>query len=146
MSSTRSTRIWIPLLAATIAGCAPSPTEPSHYAPFSQTDLQTGTGAAAAAGNRLTTHYTLWLFDDEAADNKGVLIESSEGLEPLEFVLGVGAVIEGWDQGLVGMQTGGVRRLIVPPSLGYGRARNGVIPPSATLLFEIELMEVDDTP
>ena len=125
-----------------IAGCGEAPTAPSHFAPFSQTDLRLGTGEAAVAQNTLAVHYTLWLYDASSAVSKGVQIESSAGQTPFTFVLGGGSVIEGWTQGLVGMRVGGLRRLVIPPSLGYGQNRNGIIPPNATLLFEIELMSV----
>ena len=129
-------------LSAVVATCGASPTEPSHFAPFARTDLRAGTGPAAAAGHTLRVHYTLWLYGASAPDNKGVRVESSDGQTPFSFVLGAGDVIDGWNEGLTGMRVGGLRRLVVPPSLGYGTSRNGVIPPNATLLFEIELVEV----
>jgi FKBP-type peptidyl-prolyl cis-trans isomerase FkpA len=129
-------------LAVTIAACTDSPTGPSNFAPFSQTDLQVGTGGDAVTGRILTVHYTGWFYNDTATDKKGPQFETSAGQEPFSFTLGVGQVIAGWDQGAVGMRIGGIRRLIIPPSLAYGAVRNGPIPPNATLVFELQLLDV----
>lgn len=129
-------------ICAATAGCGDAPTAPPNYAPFTQTDLRVGTGAEAANGDTLTVNYTGWLFDEEAPAQKGPQFDSSAGREPLSFVLGAGQVIAGWDQGLAGMKVGGIRRLIVPPSLAYGGVRNRTIPPNSTLVFEVELIEV----
>jgi len=102
-----------------------------------------GTGADAVTGKSLTVNYTGWLYNTNRTDNKGAIFDTSVGADPFTFLLGVGGVIQGWDQGLTGMRVGGVRRLVIPPSLAYGAARNGVIPPNATLLFEVELLEVE---
>lgn len=126
-----------------IAGCGDSPTAPPNYAPFTQTDLRVGAGAEAQNGATLAVHYTGWLFDEEAPAQKGPQFDSSAGRDPLSFVLGAGQVIAGWDQGLAGMKVGGLRRLIVPPSLAYGGVRNRSIPPNSTLVFEVELVEVE---
>ena len=100
-------------------------------------DLAEGTGAAAAAGQRVVVHYTGWLSDGRKFDS------SRDRSEPFEFALGKGHVIRGWDEGVAGMRTGGTRRLTIPPQLGYGpRGAGGVIPPNATLVFEVELLEV----
>ena len=128
--------------AATAAGCGDSPTTPSSSAPFSQTDVRAGTGADAASGKVLTVHYTGWLYDASKTDGKGLQFETSVGGSPFMFSLGFGQVIPGWDQGLPGMKVGGLRRLVIPPSLAYGAVRNGPIPPNASLVFEIELIEV----
>ena len=111
---------------------------------FSHADLVIGTGAVAAAGNTLTVNYKGWLYDASRADQKGALFDSSyeANRTPFTFALGVGSVIAGWDQGLVGMQEGGVRRLVVPPSLGYGTSRHGPIPPGATLIFDCVAVDV----
>jgi FKBP-type peptidyl-prolyl cis-trans isomerase FkpA len=130
------------IVAAALAGCGDSPTEPSSSAPFSQTDVRSGTGTDAVAGKNVTVHYTGWLYDPSRADNKGVQFETSVGGSPFSFSLGFGQVISGWDQGVPGMKVGGLRRLVIPPSLAYGAVRNGPIPPNATLIFEIELVEV----
>lgn len=131
------------VLVAAGTACDKAPTAPSHYAPFSQTDLRVGTGNAAVAGNVLTVHYTGWFYDESKTDKKGVIFNTSQGVDPFVFTLGLGAVIEGWDQGVVGMRVGGLRRLVVPPSLAYGQTRRGLIPPNATLVFEIELLSME---
>jgi FKBP-type peptidyl-prolyl cis-trans isomerase FkpA len=125
-----------------VAGCTDSPTAPSAYAPFSRTDLRLGTGNPAAVGSVLTVHYSGWLYDPAQPEQKGVQFDSSAGRDPFSFTLGAGQVIAGWDQGLVGMNVGGLRRLVIPPSLAYGGTRTGIIPPFATLVFEVELLEV----
>lgn len=130
------------VLAAGAGGCNSSPTSPSQSAPFSRTDVLLGTGAEAAAGNALTVNYTGWLYDPSKADAKGLQFDSSVGREAFTFTLGIGGVIAGWDQGLPGMKVGGVRRLVIPSSLGYGGYRTGPIPPFATLVFDIELIAV----
>src|SRR5687768_4423192 len=126
--------------ALTGAACSDSPSSPSNSAPFSQTDIRVGSGATAAAGRTLTVHYTGWLYEASRPDQKGVPFDSSLGTEGLTFTLGAGRVIAGWDQGVAGMREGGIRRLVIPPSLGYGASRNGPIPPNSTLVFEIELL------
>jgi FKBP-type peptidyl-prolyl cis-trans isomerase FkpA len=129
-------------LSALVSGCSESPTAPSNYAPFSQTDLRLGAGEAAVTGNVLTVAYTGWLYDASQISEKGATFDSSVGRDPFTFTLGAGSVIAGWDQGLVGMKVGGLRRLVIPPSLAYGQGRVGPIPPNTTLLFEVELLEV----
>jgi len=130
------------VLSAAAAGCNDSPTTPSNYAPYSQTDLRVGTGADAVNGRLLTVHYTGWFYNAAQPDRKGPQFESSVGATPFSFTLGAGQVISGWDRGAAGMKVGGVRRLIIPPSLAYGASRNGPIPPNATLVFELELLAV----
>src|SRR5262249_55000686 len=106
-------------------------------------DLQEGNGAAAASGQQIEVFYTLWLFDPRVPDHKGRKVDSTDqhGGVPFSFRLGAGQVIKGWDQGVEGMKVGGKRRLVIPPALGYGaHGAGGVIPPGATLLFEIELL------
>lgn len=98
-------------------------------------DLVVGTGPAAVAGNTVSVHYNLWLPD-------GTLLESSHDRQPLQFMLGVGLVIRGWDEGLVGMQVGGRRKLVVRPSLAYGRKGKGNIPPMTTLVFDVEMVQI----
>ena len=129
-------------LAAAVAGCSDPPTGPSPNAPFSQTDLAVGTGTAVSAGNEIRVNYTGWLYDASKTDAKGLQFDSSAGREAFIFLLGAGDVITGWDVGIVGMQAGGVRRLVIPPSLAYGASRNGPIPPFATLVFDIELVAI----
>jgi len=128
-------------LIALSLGCSSSPTGPSNDAPFSQTDLRVGTGAVAAAGQTLTVNYTGWFYDASKPDQKGVSFDSTVGKSPFTFTLGAQQVIKGWDQGLPGMQVGGLRRLVIPPSLAYGSTRSGSIPANSTLLFEIELLD-----
>jgi FKBP-type peptidyl-prolyl cis-trans isomerase FkpA len=128
------------------AGCVDAPAAPTQYAPFSQTDVRVGTGATAVEREILTVLYTGWLYDASARDTKGPVFDASAPGSPLSFVLGQGDVIAGWDQGLVGMRVGGVRRLIIPPSLGYGETRQGIVPPNATLVFDVELLSVGTPP
>lgn len=127
--------------SAGAGGCSDTPTAPSGTAPFSQTDLQAGTGAQVVTGSFVTVHYTGWLFDSARPEQKGAQFDSSAGRDPFSLFVGGGQVIAGWDQGLVGMRVGGLRRLVIPPALGYGSVRNGPIPPNSTLVFEIELLD-----
>jgi FKBP-type peptidyl-prolyl cis-trans isomerase len=108
------------------------------------TDVKTGTGPAITAGQTAVVHYTGWLYSPTAKDHKGKKFDSSRDRnDPFSFHVGDGEVIGGWDQGVVGMQAGGHRQLVIPPSLGYGaRGAGGVIPPNATLLFDIELLKI----
>ncbi len=134
------------LLGLFVSGCgsSSSPTAPTvPLVPFSQVDLRPGTGAEAIAGKRVTVNYTGWLYDAAQGDQKGRQFDTSVGKEPFMFVLGSGQVIRGWEQGLVGMRVGGLRRLVIPPSLAYGSAgAAGVIPPNATLVFDVEMLDV----
>ena len=109
-----------------------------------KTDVRQGTGAEAVSGKAVVVHYTGWLYDPAAADGKGAKFDSSlDRKVPFGFFLGAGRVIKGWDEGVVGMKVGGQRTLIIPPQMGYGeRGAGGVIPPNATLLFDVELLEV----
>jgi FKBP-type peptidyl-prolyl cis-trans isomerase FkpA len=117
----------------------PSPTAPSVNVPYSQTDLRVGTGAEATAGRRATVNYTGWLYATGAADNKGQQFDSNA----LAFTVGNREVIAGFDQGVTGMRVGGLRRIVIPPALGYGaQGRPPTIPPNATLVFEVELTNV----
>ena len=104
-------------------------------------DTVTGTGAAAEAGQQVRVHYTGWLYNNGV---KGAKFDSSKDRgDPFAFGLGAGMVIKGWDEGVQGMQVGGTRVLRIPPELGYGaRGAGGVIPPDATLVFEVELLAV----
>jgi FKBP-type peptidyl-prolyl cis-trans isomerase FkpA len=104
-------------------------------------DTVVGTGALAQAGQHVTVHYTGWLYENGTAGRK--FDSSKDRRDPFRFDLGAGMVIRGWDEGVQGMQVGGTRRLVIPPQLGYGsRGAGGVIPPNATLLFEVELLGV----
>lgn len=108
-------------------------------------DTKVGDGEEAQEGQHVTVHYTGWLFDKNAADNKGTKFDSSRDRdEPFDFPLGMGQVIQGWDMGVQGMKVGGQRTLVIPPEMGYGRrGAGGVIPPNATLVFEVELLAVE---
>ena len=130
--------------ALLVTGCYGSPASPAANAPFSQSDLRVGAGISAEANKILVVHYTGWLYAADKPEQKGLVFDSSVGADPLEFTLGTGAVIQGWDQGLVGMKGGGLRRLVIPPSLGYGSIRQGPIPPNTSLVFEVELIEVKE--
>ena len=131
---------WLPLAAA---GCGDSPSSPSDYAPYSQIDLVFGDGASAETGKVLTVYYTGWFYDSTTADKKGVQLTSSAYAGPAIFTAGANSVIEGWERGVLGMKVGGIRRLIIPPSLAYGPNRFNAIPPNATLVFDIELLKVE---
>lgn len=128
-------------LAIVVAGCGDSPTAPGPT--FTQTDLRVGTGTQAQIGYDLTVFYTGWIYDDSRPDDKGLRFETNVGGTPFPFRLGVGQVIQGWDAGLVGVQPGGIRRLVIPPELAYGGVRNGPIPPHSTLVFEVEVTAVE---
>ncbi len=106
--------------------------------------LKQGEGRAAAAGEVATVHYTGWLFDDTKTDNRGEKFDSSvDRGQPFGFPLGAGRVIQGWDKGVEGMLIGEKRELTIAPDMGYGNAgAGGVIPPGATLVFEVELLEL----
>jgi FKBP-type peptidyl-prolyl cis-trans isomerase FkpA len=107
-------------------------------------DTVIGEGAEAVAGQPVTVHYTGWLHDPDAPDARGRKFDSSKDRRsPFEFHLGAGMVIKGWDEGVQGMKVGGTRVLVIPAALGYGaRGAGGVIPPNATLVFEVELLGV----
>ena len=104
-------------------------------------DTVEGTGATAVTGNFVSVHYTGWLYSNGVAGSK--FDSSKDRGQPFKFPLGGGQVIRGWDEGVVGMKIGGTRRLVIPADLGYGaRGAGGVIPPNATLLFEVDLLGV----
>lgn len=107
-------------------------------------DTTPGSGDTAQAGQRVRVHYTGWLYDPTATNSRGKKFDSSRDRgAPFRFNLGAGEVIRGWDEGVAGMQVGGQRLLTIPPELGYGaRGAGGVIPPNATLVFDVELVAV----
>ena len=117
---------------------------PAEKQSFTVTDIKVGEGAKAEAGQTVAVHYTGWLYDTKAADNRGTQFDSSvDRGQPFEFPLGAGRVIKGWDEGVAGMQVGGKRTLIIPAEMGYGaRGAGKLIPPNATLLFDVELLEI----
>jgi FKBP-type peptidyl-prolyl cis-trans isomerase FkpA len=138
-------------LAAQTPSAAASPITPAaptqigaKVTELQKTDTKQGTGAEAVAGKAVIVHYTGWLYDAAAADRKGAKFDSSlDRKVPFGFILGAGRVIKGWDEGVAGMKVGGQRTLVIPPHLGYGeRGAGGAIPPNATLLFDVELLEV----
>jgi len=147
-----ATRAWsgvaVILACAMLAGCArpplPAVAPANQVAALEVTDLVVGQGAEASPGSRVTVHYTGWLYDHARPDKKGAEFDSSrKGGQPFRFALGQRQVIAGWDQGVTGMKVGGQRRLLVPSALAYGdRGAGGVIPPGATLVFDIELLGV----
>jgi FKBP-type peptidyl-prolyl cis-trans isomerase FkpA len=116
----------------------------SHHA-FEVTDLAPGAGPPIAAGQTAGVAYMGWIFDPGAPDLKGRLFDSSQaGGAPLKFNLGAAQVIKGWDEGVLGMKVHGRRRLIIPPELAYGdRGAGAVIPPGATLIFDVELVSIE---
>jgi len=121
---------------------ASTPTKPSAPAGMQDVteleieDLTVGTGAEAVTGKQVTVHYTGWLVDGTEFDS------SFNSGQPFTFALGSGMVIPGWDQGVAGMKVGGTRVLTIPPALGYGEAGGGPIPPNSTLVFQVELVDV----
>jgi FKBP-type peptidyl-prolyl cis-trans isomerase FkpA len=144
---TKAFRAALFFVALAAAGCGGSPTsDPSQVSgvAYSQKDLTVGTGRVAENGNHVSVYYTGWLYDAAGADNKGRQFDSLTSGTGLPVVLGSGGVIKGFDQGVVGMAVGGKRRLVIPPSLGYGSTGAGPIPPNATLVFDIELVTVTD--
>lgn len=139
-------------LALVFALSACKPTQPpassqASTAPpqFEAKNIAVGTGAPIETGQVAVVHYTGWLYDTDASDHHGRKFDSSRdrGM-PFKFRIGSGDVIKGWERGVVGMQVGGRRELIIPPDLGYGAegAGGGVIPPNASLLFEVELLGI----
>jgi FKBP-type peptidyl-prolyl cis-trans isomerase FkpA len=111
-------------------------------APLQKIDTLAGTGKEAVAGTTAVVNYTGWLYEPKAEQQHGAQFDSSIGREPFSFSLGAGQVIKGWDDGVQGMKVGGKRTLIVPASMGYGEGGAGPIPPNATLIFDVELLDV----
>ncbi len=123
-------------------GCqSESPVAPTVSVSFSFIDLEVGTGTEATIGSTVTVDYDGWLYDAGRPDNKGTLFDSSSG-QGFTFVLGLGQVISGWDQGVRGMRVGGKRQLIIPPDMAYGSQGVGLIPPNAILVFDVDLLGV----
>jgi FKBP-type peptidyl-prolyl cis-trans isomerase FkpA len=121
-----------------------APMADSGITQLQMTDTKVGTGAEARPGRVVRVHYTGWLYDASKPDKRGQKFDSSKDRnDPFEFPLGGGQVIPGWDEGFAGMKVGGTRVLTIPPHMGYGaRGAGGVIPGNATLVFEVELLEV----
>ena len=138
-----------PAYAATAQGAATSAEQGQSKLNATSENLQTvdvqqGTGAEATVRHTVVVHYTGWLYDPSKPDMHGAKFDSSrDRASPFSFPLGAGRVINGWDQGVAGMKVGGRRTLVIPPQLGYGaRGAGGVIPPNATLIFDVELLDV----
>lgn len=140
---------------AAVTACAQTgappaaPAKPAAAAPAVVTELvkkdtKEGNGKLAEKGKAVSVHYTGWLYDPAAPEQKGKKFDSSHDRKiPFGFILGAGRVIKGWEEGVVGMKEGGQRTLIIPASMGYGdKGAGGVIPPGATLLFEVELLKI----
>ena len=138
------------LLAGTLlAACTdPGPPPGGSVAELQRIELHEGTGAVASSGDEVSVHYTGWVYDEDAPNQRGQQFDSSrERGEPITFLLGAGRVIRGWDEGVAGMRVGGKRVLLIPSTLAYGRkGAGGVIPPNASLVFEVELMAVNPSP
>lgn len=144
------TQIGLLVLLAVASACGGNDSSPSsnegqsNITTLQTVDVRVGTGADATNGRVVSVHYTGWLYSETAADHHGRQFDSSRTRgTPLQFVLGTGSVIRGWDQGIVGMKVGGQRTLTIPPSLAYGSQGAGSdIPPNATLVFDVELTNV----
>ncbi len=139
------------LIAVAAAGCgeADNPIDPSPIPPptgpaeLQTVDLRAGEGAELSAGQTIVVHYTLWRFDPNGTDFKGQQLESTRTLgQPLQRPLTTTSLIEGWVRGLPGMRVGGIRRLIIPPSLAYGSTGSQSIRPNEWIVFEIELLAI----
>ena len=136
------------LLTVTACKRAETPASTEASAPaapavaFQKIDTVVGTGKEAVTGTTAVVNYTGWLYEPAAPQQRGKEFDSSIGREPFKFQLGAGQVIKGWDVGVQGMKVGGKRTLIVPADMGYGAGGAGPIPPNATLVFEVELLDV----
>ena len=143
--ASRPLRLTATLSVLLLAACGGPPHYTGGDVPELQTiDMKAGTGQAAIAGDEISVHYTGWLYDQNAPDKRGQKFDSSRDRgEPFVFLLGTGRVIRGWDDGIEGMQRGGKRELRIPSGLGYGaRGAGKVIPPGASLVFEVELLDI----
>jgi FKBP-type peptidyl-prolyl cis-trans isomerase FkpA len=133
------------LPSCTGQAAGPPPAATATVNSLQSEDIKVGTGAPIAAGQQAVVQYTGWLYDASTADKKGKEFDSSANSgQPFRFVIGGGQVIKGWDQGVAGMQAGGRRKLIIPADLAYGQeGAGGVIPPGATLVFEVTLVGIE---
>ncbi len=140
---------WLLSLFALLSLAACTATPPAQASgqvdKLTTIDTKVGTGAEATPGMKVTVHYTGWLYADAAEDKHGSKFDSSRDHgEPFTFELGAGRVIKGWDEGVAGMRVGGKRTLLIPAALGYGaRGAGGDIPPNASLVFDVELLDVN---
>ncbi|MES2935792.1 MAG: FKBP-type peptidyl-prolyl cis-trans isomerase [Pseudomonadota bacterium] len=129
--------------ASSSASASASAAVPAAITTLVIKDTQVGTGKEATGGSQVQVNYTGWLYDPKAPDAHGKQFDSSIGKAPFSFPLGGGRVIKGWDQGVAGMKVGGKRTLTIPSNLAYGKqGAGGVIPPDATLVFDVELLDV----
>lgn len=142
--------LFVCLAALVVAvGCGgDSPSSPSQQprGEYSQTDIRVGTGTVSTSGRPVVVNYTGWLYDPNAPEQKGAKFDSSldPGRTAFPFTPGNDNVIQGWHRGVPGMRVGGLRRLVIPPELGYGQqGRSPSIPGNATLVFDIELLQVN---
>ena len=141
----RTLRLIATLSILLLTACRqPPPYTGGDVAELQRIDIATGQGAVAQAGDEVSVHYTGWLYDQHAPDKHGWKFDSFRDRgQPFVFLLGAGRVIRGWDDGVAGMRVGGKRELRIPANLGYGRDGAGdVIPPGASLVFEVELLDV----
>ena len=141
----RLLRLAACLTVLLLAACGgPPPYTGGNVAELQRIDVKVGTDEPAIAGDEVSVHYTGWLYDQNAPDKRGQKFDSSRDRgEPFVFLLGAGRVIRGWDDGVAGMQRGGKRELQIPSGLGYGaRGAGKVIPPGASLVFEVELLDI----
>ena len=124
---------------------APFPVMAEDVETLQITEVVEGAGEVAEAGQVAVVHYTGWLYDADAEDNRGEKFDSSvDRNEPFKFPLGAGRVIRGWDEGVAGMKVGGKRRLVIPPDMAYGeRGAGRLIPPNAILVFDVELLDLE---
>ena len=143
--------VLAPVVAAAAFAQSPAPSSNPGASKMDATvtslkkiDTKQGSGAEATKGRPVVVHYTGWLYDPAQPEGKGRKFDSSlDRRDPFVFPLGQGHVIRGWDEGVAGMKVGGKRTLIIPADMGYGaRGAGGVIPPNATLVFDVELLEV----
>lgn len=132
------------LLSVLLVGCGTAPYAGGDVPALQYTDTVTGNGVEAMPGTKVTVDYTGWLYDEKAADRHGTKFDSSKDHgQPFTFRLGAGQVIPGWDEGVAGMKVGGTRVLLIPADKGYGaQGAGGVIPPGASLVFEVTLRDV----
>lgn len=137
MKSVFTALVMLGLLSPTFSQGATMSATTTTASGLKYEDIKQGDGDVATAGKTVSVHYTGWLTDGKKFDS------SKDRGQPFEFPLGGGRVIKGWDEGVEGMKVGGTRKLTIPPELGYGsRGAGGVIPPGATLVFEVELLKV----
>ena len=132
-------------LSLSLAACGdPGPPPGGSVADLQRIDQTVGEGDIAVSGHKVTVHYTGWLYDENAPQQRGEKFDSSvDRGQPFSFLLGAGQVIRGWDDGVAGMRVGGKRVLMIPSDYGYGRkGAGGAIPPNASLVFEVELLAV----